>query len=73
MNAQHTVQTASTRTLGLQGDSQKFVSEGDKTGGLGQKSASPPAGSRSITLVGVWGPKPPEAEDIYANNIAIMC
>jgi len=51
----------------VQGRSQKFVSEEDKTGGLGQKS---PSGVQGQNPGGGLGAKPPEAEDrpIFANN-----
>ena len=48
-----------------QGRSQKFVSEGDKTGVLGQKF---PSGVQGQRPGGGLEAKPPEAEDIYANN-----
>jgi len=55
-------QTAATWKVDKQGRSQEFLSEGDKTGGLGD--GSPSARFRARTLMVVW----PEAEDIYANN-----
>jgi len=48
-----------------QGRSQKFVSEGDKTGGLGTEV---PQRIQGQSPGGGLGAKPPEAEDIYANN-----
>ena len=52
-----------------QGRSQKFVSEGDKTVGLGgQKS---PSGVQGQNPGGDLGAKPPEAEDMLI-TIAIM-
>jgi len=49
-----------------QGRRQKFISEGDKTGGLGiEVPQRDPGHSRGRALVGVWGP---EAQDIYAKN-----
>ena len=52
-------------TCHIQGRSQKFVSEGDETGRLGQKS---PSGVQGQSPGGGLGAKPPKAVDIYANN-----
>jgi len=53
--------------LYCQGHSQKFVSEGDKTGGIGS-----PTGSRGRALVGVWGFAPRSRRHTLI-TIAIMC
>jgi len=53
----------------IQGRSQKFVSEGDKTG-TGDRS--PPAGSRGRTLVGL-GASPQKLKTYMLITIAIMC
>jgi len=50
----------------VQGRSQKFVSEGDKTGGM-HGDRSPTARSRGMVWV-CLGAKPPEAEDVYVNK-----
>jgi len=55
----------------MQGRSQKYVSEGDKTGGLGTEVPQWGPGAEPW-----WGPgaKPPEAEDIYMlKTVAVMC
>jgi len=49
----------------MQGRNQKFVSEGDKTGRLGTEVPSRVQGQSPD---GGLGAKPPEDEDIYANN-----
>ena len=56
------------QTMPVQGRSQKFVSEGDKTGGLGTEV--PQRGPGAVPAGGSHlGAKTPEAKDIYANNL----